>query len=126
MRPLQGQSGGARPWQPADPAPACQRRLYGPQPPTPPTHPTPPHATPHNPTTTTYSLTPPHPTPPPIQATYSVDKLGLDMDKVNPNGGAIALGHPLGCTGARQVGFGAGRGHAGVQDTWAAEGGAAH
>jgi acetyl-CoA acyltransferase 1 len=26
------------------------------------------------------------------------------MDKVNPNGGAIALGHPLGCTGARQVG----------------------
>ncbi|KAL4423207.1 hypothetical protein ABPG77_000340 [Micractinium sp. CCAP 211/92] len=37
------------------------------------------------------------------QATYSVDKLGLDMDKVNPNGGAIALGHPLGCTGARQT-----------------------
>ncbi|MFZ9540559.1 MAG: thiolase family protein, partial [Ilumatobacteraceae bacterium] len=24
-----------------------------------------------------------------------------DMDKVNPNGGAIALGHPLGCSGAR-------------------------
>ncbi len=38
------------------------------------------------------------------QATYSVDKLGIDLDKVNPNGGAIALGHPLGCTGARQVG----------------------
>lgn len=38
-----------------------------------------------------------------LQATYSVDKLGLDMDRVNPNGGAIALGHPLGCTGARQV-----------------------
>jgi acetyl-CoA acetyltransferase family protein len=37
------------------------------------------------------------------QATYSVNKLGLDMDRVNPNGGAIALGHPLGCTGARQV-----------------------
>lgn len=37
------------------------------------------------------------------QATYSVDKLGLDIDKVNPNGGAIALGHPLGCTGARQT-----------------------
>ncbi|KAL4458860.1 hypothetical protein ABPG75_013725 [Micractinium tetrahymenae] len=37
------------------------------------------------------------------QATYSVDKLGLDMDRVNPNGGAIALGHPLGCTGARQT-----------------------
>jgi acetyl-CoA acyltransferase len=28
-------------------------------------------------------------------------ELGLDMDKVNVNGGAIALGHPLGCTGAK-------------------------
>lgn len=27
-------------------------------------------------------------------------ELGADPDKVNPNGGAIALGHPLGCTGA--------------------------
>jgi acetyl-CoA acyltransferase len=27
--------------------------------------------------------------------------LGLDMEKVNVNGGAIALGHPLGCTGAK-------------------------
>ena len=26
--------------------------------------------------------------------------LGLDMDKVNVNGGAIALGHPLGATGS--------------------------
>ncbi len=26
---------------------------------------------------------------------------GYDMEKVNPNGGAIALGHPLGCSGAR-------------------------
>jgi acetyl-CoA C-acetyltransferase len=26
-----------------------------------------------------------------------------DMDKVNPNGGAIALGHPVGCTGARLI-----------------------
>jgi acetyl-CoA acyltransferase len=25
----------------------------------------------------------------------------LDMDRINPNGGAIALGHPLGCTGAK-------------------------
>ncbi len=91
-----------------------------------PRHPMPPHTTPPPPPTHPPPPTPPHPTPPPIQATYSVDKLGLDMDKVNPNGGAIALGHPLGCTGARQVGFGAGRGHAGVQDTWAAEGGAAH
>ncbi|GAB4821728.1 hypothetical protein N2152v2_008774 [Parachlorella kessleri] len=38
------------------------------------------------------------------QATYSVNKLGIPMEKVNPNGGAIALGHPLGCTGARQTG----------------------
>jgi len=37
------------------------------------------------------------------QATYSADKLGLDYAKVNPLGGAIALGHPLGCTGARQI-----------------------
>jgi acetyl-CoA acyltransferase len=35
------------------------------------------------------------------QALYCCeDKLGLDMEKVNVNGGAIALGHPLGCTGA--------------------------
>lgn len=34
---------------------------------------------------------------------YCVEKLGLDHDKVNPRGGAIALGHPLGCTGTRQV-----------------------
>ena len=26
--------------------------------------------------------------------------LGLDMEKTNPNGGAIALGHPVGCSGA--------------------------
>ncbi|PTB42614.1 hypothetical protein M441DRAFT_138040 [Trichoderma asperellum CBS 433.97] len=37
------------------------------------------------------------------QALYCVDKLGIDMNKVNPNGGAIALGHPLGATGARQL-----------------------
>lgn len=37
------------------------------------------------------------------QALYCIDKLGIDMDKVNPNGGAIALGHPLGATGARQL-----------------------
>ncbi|KAJ8010955.1 hypothetical protein DPEC_G00080530 [Dallia pectoralis] len=37
------------------------------------------------------------------QAVYCVEKLGIPMKKVNPNGGAIALGHPLGCTGARQV-----------------------
>ncbi len=35
------------------------------------------------------------------QALYCVRKLGIDMDRVNVNGGAIALGHPLGCTGAK-------------------------
>jgi acetyl-CoA acetyltransferase family protein len=35
------------------------------------------------------------------QATYCVEKLGLDPERVNVNGGAIALGHPLGATGAR-------------------------
>ena len=34
-----------------------------------------------------------------VQATFCVEKLGLYPEKVNPNGGAIALGHPLGCTG---------------------------
>ncbi|THC97710.1 hypothetical protein EYZ11_002816 [Aspergillus tanneri] len=34
---------------------------------------------------------------------YCVKKLDLDEAKVNPRGGAIAIGHPLGCTGARQV-----------------------
>jgi len=37
------------------------------------------------------------------QAGYCVKKLGIPMEKVNPNGGAIALGHPLGCTGNRQI-----------------------
>ncbi|KAE8675148.1 3-ketoacyl-CoA thiolase 5, peroxisomal [Hibiscus syriacus] len=37
------------------------------------------------------------------QFVYSCKKLGLDREKVNVNGGAMALGHPLGCTGARCV-----------------------
>jgi acetyl-CoA acyltransferase 1 len=37
------------------------------------------------------------------QATYCAKVLGLDAAKVNVNGGAIALGHPLGATGARCV-----------------------
>ncbi|KAM4066244.1 3-ketoacyl-CoA thiolase, peroxisomal [Hirsutella rhossiliensis] len=36
-------------------------------------------------------------------AVYCRDKLGLEWDKMNPRGGAIALGHPLGATGARQI-----------------------
>jgi acetyl-CoA acyltransferase len=35
------------------------------------------------------------------QALYSINELGIDPDKVNIHGGAIALGHPLGCTGAK-------------------------
>ncbi len=35
------------------------------------------------------------------QAVYCVRELGIDAEKVNVNGGAIALGHPLGCTGAK-------------------------
>ncbi|KAG0295835.1 3-ketoacyl-CoA thiolase with broad chain length specificity [Linnemannia gamsii] len=37
------------------------------------------------------------------QAVYVIETLGLDENKINLNGGAIALGHPLGCTGARQI-----------------------
>lgn len=37
------------------------------------------------------------------QATFSIEHLNIDKTKVNPKGGAIALGHPLGCTGSRQV-----------------------
>ncbi|MDO6658160.1 acetyl-CoA C-acetyltransferase [Anaerobacillus sp. 1_MG-2023] len=35
------------------------------------------------------------------QSLRVIRKLGLDEDKVNVNGGAIALGHPLGCTGTK-------------------------
>ena len=35
------------------------------------------------------------------QALYCIRELGLDIDKINIHGGAIALGHPLGCTGAK-------------------------
>ncbi|GAA0816145.1 acetyl-CoA C-acetyltransferase [Clostridium tertium] len=37
------------------------------------------------------------------QAISVVRDLGLDINKVNVNGGAIALGHPIGCSGARIV-----------------------
>jgi 3-oxoadipyl-CoA thiolase len=36
-----------------------------------------------------------------VQTLAVVDELGLDEERVNVNGGAIALGHPLGCSGAR-------------------------
>ncbi len=35
------------------------------------------------------------------QSLAVIKQAGLDASKVNPNGGAIALGHPLGCTGAK-------------------------
>ena len=35
------------------------------------------------------------------QAIYCTRELGIDLAKVNLHGGAIALGHPLGCTGAK-------------------------
>jgi acetyl-CoA acyltransferase 1 len=37
------------------------------------------------------------------QATYTVNKLGVPREKLNPKGGAIALGHPLGNTGSRMI-----------------------
>jgi acetyl-CoA acyltransferase len=35
------------------------------------------------------------------QSLAVIKEAGLDLERVNPNGGAIALGHPLGCTGAK-------------------------
>ena len=35
------------------------------------------------------------------QAIACIHELGLDLQKVNVNGGSIAIGHPLGCSGAR-------------------------
>ncbi|KZT21138.1 acetyl-CoA acetyl transferase [Neolentinus lepideus HHB14362 ss-1] len=40
------------------------------------------------------------------QAVFSVQRIGIPFEKVNVHGGAIAMGHPLGCTGARQVATG--------------------
>eukprot|EP01125_Pyxidicula_operculata_P003709 TRINITY_DN1496_c0_g1_i2.p1 TRINITY_DN1496_c0_g1~~TRINITY_DN1496_c0_g1_i2.p1 ORF type:complete len:136 (+),score=43.76 TRINITY_DN1496_c0_g1_i2:140-547(+) len=37
------------------------------------------------------------------QAKFTINHLGIPIEKVNPLGGAIALGHPLGCTGARMI-----------------------
>ena len=36
-----------------------------------------------------------------VQALAVIRQVGMDPARVNPNGGAIALGHPLGCTGAK-------------------------
>lgn len=37
------------------------------------------------------------------QASYCVKALGVPKEKLNPRGGAIAMGHPLGMTGARMI-----------------------
>jgi len=39
-----------------------------------------------------------------VQVLYCVDKLGIPEDRLNVNGGAIAIGHPYGMSGARLVG----------------------
>ena len=39
-----------------------------------------------------------------VQVLYCADKLGIPMDRLNVNGGAIAVGHPYGVSGARLVG----------------------
>lgn len=39
-----------------------------------------------------------------VQVIYCRDKLGIDNDKLNVNGGSISIGHPYGMTGARCVG----------------------
>lgn len=41
-----------------------------------------------------------------VQVLYCVDKLGIPMDKLNVNGGSIALGHPFGMSGTRMTGSG--------------------
>ena len=39
-----------------------------------------------------------------VQVLYCADRLGIPMDRLNVNGGAIAIGHPFGMSGARLVG----------------------
>jgi acetyl-CoA C-acetyltransferase len=39
-----------------------------------------------------------------VQVLYCRDKLGIPDDRLNVNGGAIAVGHPYGVTGSRLVG----------------------
>src|SRR5258707_4164856 len=39
-----------------------------------------------------------------VQVVYCRDRLGIDPEKLNVNGGAISIGHPFGMTGSRMVG----------------------
>ena len=43
-------------------------------------------------------------TRPRLEVLYCRDKLGIPMEKLNPNGGSISIGHPFGMTGSRMVG----------------------
>jgi acetyl-CoA C-acetyltransferase/acetyl-CoA acyltransferase len=39
-----------------------------------------------------------------VQVIYCRDRLGIDPEKLNVNGGSISIGHPFGMTGSRMVG----------------------
>jgi acetyl-CoA C-acetyltransferase/acetyl-CoA acyltransferase len=39
-----------------------------------------------------------------VQVVYCRDRLGIDPEKMNVNGGSISIGHPFGMTGSRMVG----------------------
>ena len=39
-----------------------------------------------------------------MQVLYCADRLGIPMERLNVNGGAIAVGHPYGVSGSRLVG----------------------
>ena len=39
-----------------------------------------------------------------VQVVYCQERLGIDPEKMNVNGGSIAVGHPFGMTGSRLVG----------------------
>jgi acetyl-CoA C-acetyltransferase/acetyl-CoA acyltransferase len=39
-----------------------------------------------------------------VQVVYCMERLGIDHEKLNVNGGSISIGHPFGMTGARLVG----------------------
>jgi acetyl-CoA acyltransferase len=39
-----------------------------------------------------------------VQVIYCRDRLGIPMDRLNPNGGSVSIGHPFGMTGSRLVG----------------------
>ena len=41
-----------------------------------------------------------------VQVVYCRDRLGIPMEKLNVNGGSIAIGHPFGMTGSRLTGSG--------------------